>query len=129
MSLFLAAAALCHFVVQGAQQRKVILSEEPLIELYPGFLADDEMLDLRSLAEEEMFSDLADPESGSSSSPDVAGGEEISMLNLSESEDSLQWDLLKETWGFMRATEVSLLTDEVFFIPFNYKKSKSLHKK
>lgn len=44
--------------------------------------------------------DLADPETGSSSSTEVTGGEEISTLNISDpdidTEDALEWDVLQD---------------------------------
>lgn len=47
-----------------------------------------------------MFQDLSDPEAGSSSSPDVTGGEEVSVLNISdpdiETEDAPEWDVVKD---------------------------------
>ena len=44
--------------------------------------------------------DLSDPETGSSASTEVAGGEEISTLNISDpdvdTEDALEWDVLQD---------------------------------
>lgn len=48
----------------------------------------------------EISEDLADPETGSSSSTEVTGGEEISTLNISDpdidTEDALEWDVLQD---------------------------------
>ena len=83
----------------GKKHGRHILSEEPLIELRKGFLSTSETLALRRLADDEMYHDLGDPESGSKSSADTAGGEEQCVLNISDdvdSEDGQEWAVVED---------------------------------
>ena len=72
--------------------------QEPKIELRKGFLSKSETSALRRLAESEMYQDVGDAESGSKSSADTAGGEELSVLNISDdSEDGKEeWTVLED---------------------------------
>ena len=62
--------------------------------------------------------DLSDPETGSSASTEVAGGEEISTLNISDpdvdTEDALEWDVLQDVIHRSKAVTGKDFEDDFF---------------
>ena len=67
--------------------------------------------------------DLSDPETGSSASTEVAGGEEISTLNISDpdvdTEDALEWDVLQDVIHRSKAVTGKDFEDDFCFIFFS----------